>query len=163
VLLAESFKDAVHAGSRGSSVPDTITWHVADPTRRYIGGFTAEGVDFYGSIITQPKTDDALPLRGQLADAQAQLQSLQPAQIDLTGDSDDATESAVARAVLQQAELQKPSKLPNEAKARGIKRERNESAVHDAAGGGYLDQLEAKLDALQKLALVNGIDFAEIM
>ena len=28
-----------------------VAWHVADPTRRYIGGFTAEGVDFYGNAL----------------------------------------------------------------------------------------------------------------
>jgi hypothetical protein len=119
VLLSGSFETAVHGGSQGSSVPAAITWHVADPTRRYIGGFTAEGVDFYGDIVGD---DVNSYLRKQLADAQEQLKKLQPEEVDLTGDGgDDATESSVARASLDHDKQQRQPKPP--AKLAGIKRE----------------------------------------
>ena len=37
--------------SLSARVRTTVVWHVADPTRKYIGGFTAEGIDFYGNTL----------------------------------------------------------------------------------------------------------------
>jgi hypothetical protein len=78
VLLADSFETAVHGGSQGSSVPAAITWHVADPTRRYIGGFTAEGVDFYGSMLWNDRASGISQAAQDLESTKAKVAALSP-------------------------------------------------------------------------------------
>ena len=50
-LIHTSTNTSSSLSSLSARVRTTVVWHVADPTRKYIGGFTAEGIDFYGNTL----------------------------------------------------------------------------------------------------------------
>jgi len=170
-----------------TNVSSAVDWHVADPTRRYIGGFTAEGVDFYGSTLVDPAGGASAPaqqptvstevvhLRAQLALAQKELATLRPAAISLLDDGSDSDGGSAAAAVAVAAvaaadagacSSSAPSALAQlhetQQKISKVKEERDDAVEEQQDEGQYsalfIDKQQQQIDALKALCSSRGID-----